>query len=87
MRADIRPLPAGFLEIPDRIDLVKLPSLRKTATGDVGARSLGLERHELKRLRRSIIEGLAKEFQPDLVLVDHKPTGVLPASVVNGVLA
>jgi predicted glycosyltransferase len=69
-------LPAGLTTWPDRVDLVKLPSLRKTAGGAIGARSLGLGRSELTRLRQGIIESVAEEFRPDLVLVDHKPTGV-----------
>jgi predicted glycosyltransferase len=69
-------LPGGALEPTPGIDLIKLPSLRKTADGGLQAGSLGMQRGPLQRLRAGILAGITAEFRPDLVLVDHKPTGV-----------
>ncbi|HVS16640.1 MAG TPA: glycosyltransferase [Thermoanaerobaculia bacterium] len=68
--------PAGFLDCPDRVDLIKLPSLTKSAEGVLGPRTLSLQLDQLSRLRRRIIEGVAATLRPDLVLVDHHPIGV-----------
>jgi predicted glycosyltransferase len=68
--------PAGFLECPDRVDLIKLPSLTKGPEGALGPRTLSLQHDQLSLLRRRIIEGVATTLRPDLVLVDHHPTGV-----------
>jgi predicted glycosyltransferase len=69
-------LPAGAPESTQGVDLIKLPSLRKAAGGGFEAGSLGMQRCQVQRLRSGILAGIANEFRPDLVLVDHKPTGV-----------
>ncbi|HVS62052.1 MAG TPA: glycosyltransferase [Thermoanaerobaculia bacterium] len=68
--------PAGFLGCPERVDVVKLPSLTKDPEGALGPRTLSLQHDQLSRLRRRIIEGVASTLRPDLVLVDHHPTGL-----------
>jgi predicted glycosyltransferase len=69
-------LPPGAPESTRGIDLIKLPSLCKAPGGGIEAGSLGMQRCQVQRLRTGILAGIAAEFRPDLVLVDHKPTGV-----------
>jgi predicted glycosyltransferase len=69
-------LPAGAPESTQGVDLIKLPSLRKAAGGGFEAGLLGMQRCQVQALRTAILAGIANAFRPDLVLVDHKPTGV-----------
>ena len=70
-------LPTGnFFECPTGVDVIKLPSLSKDANGHFVARKLTVKQEKLQHLRTSLIEGLARSFRPDLLLVDHLPTGV-----------
>src|SRR5271157_3109489 len=58
------------------IDYIKLPCLKRTESGDLGARFLDLEIEEIVRLRRELILSTVVSFQPDVVLVDKKPDGL-----------
>lgn len=69
-------VPADVFECPDGVDIVKLPALTKERDGSVKARKLGMEAEELKRLRVGIVDAVMREFSPDLMLVDHQPTGL-----------
>ena len=59
-----------------RMDYVKLPSLKRSQTGDYDVKSLGLDFDETIKLRANIILSTALDFNPDLMLVDKKPYGV-----------
>jgi len=74
---------APFFQLPDGMDHVKLPSIRKVTAGQWEASRLHLPIMEVHLLRMALLhEGLLK-YQPDLVLVDHMPCGaqgeLLPA--------
>lgn len=70
--------PAGMVfESVAGIDYVKLPSLAKLGRGLFSAGALRLETEAIRRLRMGVIEGVLSNFRPDLLLVDHEPTGVL----------
>jgi predicted glycosyltransferase len=70
-------LPAGdFFECPEGVDIVKLPSLRRTADGRMVGRKLTLDQGHLQELRTTVIRSVARSFRPDLFLVDQLPTGV-----------
>jgi len=58
------------------IDYIKLPCLKRSESGDLGARFLDLEVEEIVRLRRELILSTVVSFQPDVVLVDKKPDGL-----------
>jgi len=58
------------------IDYIKLPCLKRTESGDLGARFLDLEVEQIVRLRRELILSTVVTFQPDVVLVDKKPDGL-----------
>jgi predicted glycosyltransferase len=58
------------------IDYIKLPCLKRTESGDLGARFLDLEVEQIVRLRRELILSTVVTFQPDVALVDKKPDGL-----------
>ena len=69
------PVVHGFA-VPPGMDYVKLPSVRKIAPSRYASRSLELPGGEITALRREILLRTAKDFEPDLLVVDHAPTGM-----------
>ncbi|MBX7103553.1 MAG: hypothetical protein K1X57_05705 [Gemmataceae bacterium] len=59
----------------DRVDLLSLPSLRKTAAGKYEARAIDLELSELIEVRRQTIASAIGAFSPDILIVDKEPLG------------
>jgi len=64
-----------FSPVP-RTDIVRLPALTKSETGGYLARTLGLSGREVIRLRSAIIEAALASFKPDILIADHRPTGI-----------
>lgn len=62
--------------LPPGTDSVKLPAVLKLGDERYTARSLRTDFGVVSRLRRELILAAAREFRPDLVLVDHAPAGV-----------
>ncbi len=70
----------------DGIDYIKLPCLTRTDREDYAVKSLRTEIQETIKLRSDLILAAAKNFQPDLFLVDKKPFGIkneLQASLLH----
>jgi predicted glycosyltransferase len=65
-----------FLIAEDRLDVLKLPSIRKVATGQWQPRALDLTWDEMRDLRAALIRDAAQVFDPDLFVVDYTPLGV-----------
>ena len=74
---------APFFQVPERMDHIKLPSIRKVAAGSWEATRLSMDDRELIRLRADLLCNVLQNFRPDLLLVDHMPGGaqgeLLPA--------
>lgn len=69
--------PAGAMfDYPPGIDYLKLPSIIKTGTGQWRSRGLRIDSDQARRLRELTIQTAVAAFEPDLMLVDHMPTGV-----------
>ncbi|HEX6301132.1 MAG TPA: glycosyltransferase [Acidimicrobiia bacterium] len=68
------PLAQSF-PLPAICDSVKLPAVTKEPNGRYLSRSLGIPTHEMFSLRAGILEAAARNFSPDLILVDHAPVG------------
>lgn len=68
---------AAAYEFPPGVDSVTLPGLSKGRDGVYASRSLPLGLGELLSIRRSIIAGAVSAAQPDVVLVDKLPLGIL----------
>lgn len=66
---------APFFQVPDRMDHVKLPSIRKVTAGYWEATRLGIDEGELIRMRVDLLSDALLDFRPNLVLVDHMPGG------------
>jgi predicted glycosyltransferase/glutathione synthase/RimK-type ligase-like ATP-grasp enzyme len=66
---------APFFPVPERMDHVKLPSIRKVTAGCWEATRLPIDERELIRLRSNVLCDALLNFRPDLVLVDHMPGG------------
>lgn len=68
------PVPDLF-RLPERCDLVKLPSIGKDEHGDYAARRLPVPAQEILGIRRDLITATVRAFRPDLLLVDHTASG------------
>ena len=66
---------APFFPVPERMDHIKLPSIRKISAGCWEAIRLRIDEGELIRLRADLLRGAVLDFRPNLVLVDHMPGG------------
>ena len=66
---------AGAIPMPEGVDCVTLPGLRKEADGVLNARFLDVSDQELIKLRSKVIRKAIKTFQPDVFLVDYLPLG------------
>ena len=63
------------LGVPDRVEILKLPGLRKVANEDYTARYLGVSGSDVRHLRAKLLASAVESFQPDVLLVDKHPFG------------
>ena len=68
------PVPEVF-PLPERCDLVKLPSIGKDEAGAYVSRRLDLTFGAVTELRSDLITATVRAFRPDVFLVDHSPCG------------
>ncbi|HEY9889075.1 MAG TPA: glycosyltransferase [Candidatus Obscuribacterales bacterium] len=68
---------ASDVPIPDGVDCLTLPALRKGDDGQYQSRRLGLELEEMIGLRSQLIRTAIKNFQPDVLIVDNVPRGAM----------
>ena len=66
---------AGRFAFPERVDHVRLPGVVKLPDGSYTPMSLTLDIDAMVSLRGAIIAATAREFAPDLVIVDKEPWG------------
>jgi predicted glycosyltransferase len=63
--------------VPNGIDYVKLPCVRRDETGNLGVRYIrDMELKDTIGVRREILLSVIKSFRPDVLLVDKKPSGL-----------
>jgi len=62
--------------LPPRVDYVKLPAVRKMAAGQYSPRSLDMPDDDVLAFRANLLLRTARDFHPDLMLVDHSPAGM-----------
>lgn len=62
--------------IPPRFDYVKLPCLSRTCSDSYSVKYLTTRINETVKFRSDLILTAAKNFKPDLLLIDKKPYGV-----------
>lgn len=63
------------LGLPPRVDILKLPGLRKIANGEYCARHLNLPVPDIRELRSEMLTTAVRTFFPSVVLVDKHPFG------------
>src|SRR5207247_8440641 len=66
---------AHRLGLPPRVDVLKLPGLRKTRNDDYASRRLPLPKEEIRQLRSALLEAAVRSFRPAVVLVEKHPFG------------
>ena len=70
-------------ELPRGADYVKLPTVRKVGPECYEARSLSISGQKVLTLRSNLILRTVRDYQPNVLLVDHAPLGmsgeILPA--------
>lgn len=69
------PMLQGF-RLPKGLDYIKLPCLNRGENGEVAVKYLGMGIEETVELRSQLILLAAKNFKPDLFLVDKKAYGL-----------
>jgi predicted glycosyltransferase len=62
--------------VPANVDYIKLPSVRKQATGRWRPQALDIEMEHLLRLRQTIILEAIRAYRPHLFVADFLPLGV-----------
>ena len=66
---------AGRFDFPERVDHVRLPGVVKLPDGSYSSMNLTLDIDAMVALRGAIIAASAREFAPDLLIVDKEPWG------------
>jgi len=67
---------AHKFDLPPRTDYLKLPAVRKVAPDAYEPRSLSMSEHGILNLRRNLLLRTFRDYSPNLLLVDHSPTGM-----------
>jgi predicted glycosyltransferase len=67
----------GSFDLPERVDTVKLPVFRREADGTLYAATLGVDMEMIASMRSDILRSTAAAFDPDVVVVDKTPLGLL----------
>ncbi|MDJ0589401.1 MAG: glycosyltransferase [Pleurocapsa sp. MO_226.B13] len=62
--------------LPPGLDYIKLPCLNRGQSGKMAVKYLNADLESILKLRSELILAAAKNYQPDLVLVDKKPSGI-----------
>jgi len=62
-------------ELPEGVDYVKLPAIRKVGAESYEARSLSMSRDDIRNLRSNLLLRAVRDYDPSVLLVDHSPTG------------
>lgn len=62
--------------MPDRTDYLKLPAVRKVAPSAYEARSLTMSSEGIQRMRSNLLLRTMRDYDPDVLLVDHSPLGM-----------
>jgi predicted glycosyltransferase len=69
------PCATQFL-LPERCDVVKLPTVGKCARGRYVPKNLSISLQDTLDLRRQLINAAYRSFDPDAIIVDHQPIGL-----------
>ncbi|MEO1691558.1 MAG: glycosyltransferase, partial [Cyanobacteria bacterium J06631_6] len=62
--------------LPIGLDYIKLPCLNRGRSGKIAVKYLNTDIESTLNLRSELILAAARNYRPDLVLVDKKPSGI-----------
>lgn len=62
--------------LPDGVDVLRLPGLRKIDNGHYAGRRLRLDTRRLLGLRASLLRSAVEQFRPHVLLADKHPLGI-----------
>lgn len=62
--------------LPVGLDYIKLPCLNRGDGGKMAAKYLNADIESILKLRSELILAITRNYQPDLILVDKKPSGI-----------
>jgi predicted glycosyltransferase/DNA-binding NarL/FixJ family response regulator len=62
--------------LPQGVDYIKLPAVRKVAAEEYSARTLGVSDEGVRKLRTNLLLRSIQDYDPHVLLVDHSPLGV-----------
>jgi len=68
---------ASVFKMPNGVDCLTLPALRKDFDGQSNPRYLDISVQELIAIRANVIRATIEAFEPDVLIVDHLPRGAL----------
>lgn len=66
---------AGRFTFPRRVDHVRLPGVTKRSDGSYASQTIGMGIEEVTDLRSGLICTTARQYEPDVLIVDKEPTG------------
>ncbi len=66
---------AGRFAFADRVDHIRLPGVTKLSDGSYASQAIGLDIEDVTELRSELILTSAKQYDPDVLIVDKEPTG------------
>jgi predicted glycosyltransferase len=64
------------LGIPEGVEILKMPGLRKVANGRYVSRRLTVPEADIRDLRKQLLESVVLSYSPTVMLVDKHPLGV-----------
>jgi predicted glycosyltransferase len=70
------PLDVSRFRVPDHVDILALPGLRKISNGRYMGRRLAIPGSEVRAVRSALLAAAVESFQPEVVLADKHPLGV-----------
>jgi predicted glycosyltransferase len=70
------PLDVSRLCVPDHVDILALPGLRKVANGRYMGRRLTIPGGQVRAVRSALLAAAVESFSPDVILADKHPLGV-----------
>jgi len=66
---------AGRFTFPPRVDHVRLPGVTKLADGSYASQMMDMTIEETTELRAGLIRTTARQYKPDILIVDKEPMG------------
>jgi predicted glycosyltransferase len=70
------PLDVSRICVPDHVDILALPGLRKVSNGHYTGRRLRIPGDEVRAVRSALLAAAVQSFKPGVVLADKHPLGV-----------